>query len=163
MKKYVFSLLVAVAMLGIAQIGSAAEHESAKQENSKNTTAGPRQEMTDAAEAIKNYSVEKRDEAARKAKASLDALDVRINALEQQIDKDWDKMSKAARVQARGTMRALREQRLKVAEWYGGLQHSTANAWEDTKKGFSAAYKSLKSSWEKAEKEYKKDEKDKQK
>jgi phage-related minor tail protein len=115
--------------------------------------------VTDAAEAIKNYTVDKRDEAARKAKAALDALDVRIHALEARIDRNWEKMDKVSREQARSTLEALQKQRVEVAEWYGGLKNSTADAWEHTKKGFSDAYKSLRNTWEKADREYREDEK----
>jgi hypothetical protein len=163
MKKFAFLSLISIVLLGIAPLSQAAWHESEKPESDKTTAKEAGQETTDAAESIKNYTVEKRDEAAKKAKAALDDLDARINALEVQIDKNWDKMDKAAREKARNTMKTLHEQRVKVAEWYGGLQNSTASAWEHTKKGFSDAYKSLKTSWEKAAQEYQKDEKDKQK
>ncbi len=148
------SSLAIVAALAITLPGHAAWHESEKKDADKTTAKEVREEVGDAAEAIKNYSADKRDEAARKAKEALDALDARINALERQIDRDWEKMDKAAREQARSTLQALHKQRVKVAEWYGGLQNSTASAWEYMKRGFSEAYQSLKQSWEKAEQEY---------
>lgn len=156
-------LLSALAMLAIAPLGNAADQTSDNQAKEKTTAKEVRKEIGDAAEAIKNYSIDKRDEAAKKAKESLDDLDSRISALELKIDKDWDKMGKAAREQARKSMKQLHEQRIKVAEWYGGLQMSTANAWEHTKKGFSEAYEDLKNAWEKAEREYQKDENNKKK
>ncbi len=159
MRKHMIAPLFAAVLLGSVPMTYAAEHEG--QENGK--PAESRQEMNDTAESIKNYTVEKRDEAAKKAKDSLDALDKRIDALDRQIEKNWDKMDKAAREQARNTMRALHEQRIKVAEWYGELRSGTAKAWEQTKKGFSDAYKSLENSWKKAEREYQEDKQDKQK
>ena len=80
-----------------------------------------------------------------------------FHALERQIDRDWEKMDKVAREQARSTLQTLHKQRVQVAEWYGGLQNSTASAWENMKRGFSEAYKSLKLSWEKAEQKYRED------
>ena len=118
-----------------------------------------RQESTDAGEAGKNNRDDKRDEAARKAKAALDYLDARIEALEARIDKAWDKMDQAAREQARSTLKALRKQRVETAEWYGGLKNSTAKAWEHMKKGFNDAYGSLRRAWEKAEREYQEEDK----
>lgn len=157
MKKHTTLSLIAVALLGIAPLSGASQDEASKQQDDKTTAKEVRHEVADAAEAIKNYSADKRDEAAKQAKAALDALDARIEALDARIDKNWDKMDQAAREQARSTLKALRQQRIQVAEWYGGLKDSTTAAWDHMKKGFSDAYKSLRSSWEKAEREYQED------
>jgi hypothetical protein len=149
MKVHTILSLMTATLLCITPLSYATEQESAKP-----SAAEVRQKLTDAAETIKNYSADKRDEAAKKAKAALDALDARIDTLEGEIDKNWEKMDKLAREQARGTLSALRKQRLKVAEWYGGLKGSSAGAWEDMKKGFSDAYQSLQHAWEKAEREH---------
>jgi CHASE3 domain sensor protein len=159
MKKHAMLYMITVALLGMSSVNYASGQESAKQETEKASAKEVHQKVDDTAEAIKNYSIEKRDEAAKKAKASLDALDAHINALEDRIDKNWDKMDQAARAQARSTMKALRERRVLVAEWYGALKNSGGIAWEDVKKGFSDAYKSLKESWEKAEQMYREDQK----
>jgi hypothetical protein len=154
MKQYFALSLMSLSLLGIAPPSQAAQHE-----NDKTTAKEVRQEVTDAAEAIKGYTADQRDEAAKKAKAALAALDARIDALEARIDKNWDKMDKAARAQARSTLQALRRQRVEAAEWYGQLQSGTAEAWEHTKKGFSDAYRSLQQAWEKAERGYQEDKK----
>lgn len=113
-----------------------------------------KQEVLDAAESIKNYSADKRDEAARKAKAALDALDTRIEALERKISADWDKMDAATRERARASLDALHKQRIAAAEWYGSLRTSSAAAWEQMKKGFSTAYQATREAWQKAENEF---------
>lgn len=145
---------VTLALLTVALLCPSVQHATAAQESDKTTAKDVRREVGDAAGAIKDYSIEKRDEAAKNAKAALDELDVRIKATEAKIDKDWDKMDQAAREQARATLEALRKQRVQVAEWYGALKHSTAGAWKQMKKGFSDSYQSLKNAWEKAEREY---------
>lgn len=149
MKKILSLSLLGVMLLGVVPSLHAARHEE------KTTAKEVRHEVADAADSIRNYTADQRDEAAGKAKAALAALDARIDALEARIDRDWDKMDKAARVQARSTLKALHQQRVAAAEWYGGLQNSTAEAWEHMKKGFSDAYQSLRQSWEKAESGYK--------
>lgn len=154
MKKIATLVLIGLTLSVTPALSGASGAESGKPAPDKSAAKDARQETGDAAEAIKNYSIEKRDEAAQKAREALDELDARINSLETQIDKDWDKMSKSAREQARKSMKALHRQRIKAAEWYGSLQSSTANAWEHTKKGFSEAYRDLKNAWEKAEREY---------
>jgi hypothetical protein len=163
MNKHTILPLITVSLLGLSSVNYASEKASPAQETDKTSAKDVRQKVDDTAEAIKSYSAEKRDEAAKKAKAGLDALDTRINALEKQIDKNWDKMDQAARAQARDTLRALRERRVQVAEWYGGLKNSGPEVWEDMKKGFSNAYKDLKEAWEKAEQKYRDDEKKNQK
>lgn len=146
--------LLAFALLGITPLSHAASYD-----NDKTTAKEVRQKVTDAAESIKNYTVDKRDEAAKKAKAALDALDIRIHDLEARIDKNWEKMDKASREKARTSLDALHKQRVEAAEWYGGLKNSTADAWEHAKKGFSDAYKSLRNTWEKADRTYREDDK----
>lgn len=146
MKKHTTLSLIAVALLGLAPPSPASQHEK-----DKTSAKAVRHEVADAAEAIKQYGADKRDEAAKKAQAALDALDARINAMEARIDRNWDKMDQAARERARSSLKALREQRIEVAEWYGGLKNSTAEAWDQMKAGFSGAYTSLRRTWEKAE------------
>lgn len=111
-------------------------------------------EVADAAEAIKEYTVEQRDQAIAKMESILKDLDDRIDKLENRIDENWDQMTSAARREARTTLRELRKQRNEVAEWYGGLKHSSADAWEKLKKGFSDAYDALADAWTQAEKEF---------
>jgi len=118
------------------------------------TTLGDvKKETADAAEAIKNYTAEQRDEAVKKTKAALDDLDQRIDRLEAKIRDKWGEMDQAARDKATTALRALRQERERVAEWYGGLQHGSAEAWDRVKQGFSEAYEKLKASWQKTEKE----------
>lgn len=111
-------------------------------------------EVADAVEAIKAYTVDQRDQAITKIKSVLNDLDGRIDKLETRIDDNWDQMSAAARREARTTLRGLRKQRNEVAEWYGGLKHSSTDAWEELKKGFSDAYGALADAWDQAEKEF---------
>ena len=130
---------------------------AAEPQNDRTTAAEVREEMSDASEAIGSYAADKRDEAAARAEAALDALDERIDALETRIDAKWEEMDQAAREQARRTLQTLRKQRVEAAEWYGGLKASSAEAWEHMKAGFTDAYRSLGQAWQKAEQEYRDD------
>lgn len=154
MNKRISLALLTMALLGVAPAGLSSQHLAPAQGSDQTSAKDVRREVGDAAESIKDYGADKRDEAARNAKAALDDLDARIKAMEARIDRDWDKMDKAAREQARATLEALRKQRVEVAEWFGALKNSTAGAWKHVKKGFSDSYKSLKNAWEKAEREY---------
>ncbi|MFO7816225.1 MAG: hypothetical protein R6V39_00875, partial [Desulfovibrionales bacterium] len=65
-----------------------------------------------------------------------------------------DKMNKETRKKANESLKALRKQRVKVAEKYGSIKESTGESWEHLKKGFSDAYKTLQKTWEKSKKEF---------
>jgi hypothetical protein len=108
----------------------------------------------DVAKTIKGYTVTQRDEAVKSAKAALDELDASIQRLERKIASDWDKMDEAARRKARATLDALHRQRNELAEWYGGLKHSSAEAWDEVKNGFSKSYDALRGAFGKARKAF---------
>jgi hypothetical protein len=154
MTKHATMSLIVLATLSAAPLSYADQ-----QGHSPSGVNEVRQKAGDAAESIRNYSVDKRNEAAKKAKAALDVLDSRIDALEMRIYHDWEKMDKAGREQARQTMEALHQKRVEVAEWYGGLKYSTAHSWEHMKHGFVDAYKSLRNKSEDAERDYRDGEK----
>ena len=110
-----------------------------------------KRETAETVQAIKKYSAAQQDEAMKQAQAALQALDARIASLEGQLDKQWGQMNQSARQKAKATLAALRKQRNTVAEWYGGLQYGSVNAWEQMKQGFADAYAALQESWEKAQ------------
>jgi len=114
-----------------------------------------KQEMKEAASAIKNYSATQRDEALKAAKLTLDKLDAEIERMENALDKKSEKMNHQARKKARSTLQTLRKQRNEVAEWYGSMKHSTEEAWQDIKTGFLKSYQILQHSFDKAADEYK--------
>jgi paraquat-inducible protein B len=127
---------------------------TAETSGNKTTAKDVSRKVDDAGQAIKNYTVAQRDEAIKKAKIALDDLDVRIGRMERKLDNEWDRMDQAARKKARATLNALRKERNEAAEWYGGLKHSSAEAWEQVKAGFVKSYEVLKESFAKARKEF---------
>lgn len=147
------SIFMLIAMLAIAPLCYADKSDE------KTSIEDVRQESQELIQALKSYSADQRDEAIRKSKSALENLDRRIDALEARIDNNWDKMNKSAREKARNSLKAVRKQRTKVAEWYGSLKSSSADAWLHMKKGFSDAYNTLYDAWEKSEKEFSSDKK----
>lgn len=139
MKVWVFALS---ALFAVSPFSLAAEAPGGK------TTA------KDVARTIKDYTVTQRDEAIKNAKAALDDVDARIRGMERKLDNEWDKMDQAARKKAREALAALRRDRNEVAEWYGGLKHSSAESWEQVKAGFVKSYEVLRESFAKARKEF---------
>ena len=123
------------------------------------TTSGAkvRQELKETAQAVEGYTVEQRDQAVTSIKKSLNDLDENIRDMENKLDRDWDRMDEAARRKSQETLRELRKQRTALAEWYGGLKHSSANAWGQVKKGFLESYNSLSEAFGKAQEEFQTD------
>ena len=62
-----------------------------------------------------------------------------------------------AREKKREALRALRHERQEVSEWYGGMRHSSAEAWEDVKKGFAQSYDRMEDAFKDAAKNFKKE------
>ncbi len=142
-------LFIMAVFFTIASVSFAAQTSA-----DKTTTKEVKEKVAEAAAAIRNYSVDQRDEAVKKAKDVLDDLDIRIDRMESQLDKKWNQMDQAARRKATATLTAIRKQRNEVAEWYGGLKHGASNAWEDVKKGFLKSYQELRDAFDKAHSEF---------
>jgi hypothetical protein len=113
-----------------------------------------RQETTELLQALKAYGIDQRDKAVAQAKAALRNLDKRIETLENYMTEHWPEMDQATRDKTQASLQALRQQRSRVAEWYGNMKSSSASAWEHMKQGFSSAYQALHEAWEKSEKEF---------
>jgi hypothetical protein len=140
--------LILVAMLGVFPLCYG------QTENVDTSIEDVKKETQDLLQTIGSYTADKKDEAVQKTKEGLNKLDRRIDALEARIDKNWEDMSQTARTEAREKLKALRKQRNQVAEWYGSMKTSSADAWGHMKKGFSEAYKALEDAWAKSEKEF---------
>jgi hypothetical protein len=95
-----------------------------------------------------------RSETVGKIKDALEELDAQIARLERELRRTWAEMEPLARDAADAAMLRLRERRTELAEWYGGLKHSSAEAWEHVKKGFQDSYRAMASAFEKAKEEF---------
>jgi chromosome segregation ATPase len=126
----------------------------AKAADDKVTGEDVKKETQELIDTLQQYSIYQREEAIKKADQALNTIDGRIDELENRVDANWDKMTQAARQKTRANLKELRKQRNKLAEWYGGFKNSSSDAWGQMKKGFSKAYKTINTSWEKAKSEY---------
>tara|TARA_R110002096_G_scaffold46310_21_gene123580 strand:- start:1695 stop:2114 length:420 start_codon:yes stop_codon:yes gene_type:complete len=133
--------------------GLAAQVE-AESAGAKTTISDVRSETRELLQALKSYTAEQKDAAMAVTTSTLEKLDQRIDAVESRVDENWNRMDQAARKQARASLKALRQERVQVAEWYGGMRSSSADAWEHMKRGFSNAYQALSDAWEKSEHEF---------
>lgn len=135
------TLALALALAAIAQLSLA---------DDKTTSKDVSRKVEDAGKAIGSYTIAQRDQAIKSAQAGVAELDARIRRMERKVDAEWDKMDAAARKNARATLNALHKERDEVAEWYGGMKHGSAEAWEEVKGGFVKSYEGLKQSLAKA-------------
>ena len=115
------------------------------------------QEAAETYRALKSYTLEQRDKALSAARERLSDLDRRIESLQERVDEGWQEMSESGRQQARKTLKALQRQRERVAEWYGGMRHSSAEAWDEVKKGFADSYDRLEQAFDRAKKDWRDD------
>ena len=111
-----------------------------------------KQEVAQAFKAIENYSAAQKDEAVKKTQAALAGIDDRIDKMENRFAANWRSMSQASRKKEQAALRELKRERIKVAEWYGGMKNSSAETWEDTKKAFLKSTDALSNAFNKAEK-----------
>ncbi len=148
---FVTTILVLVLGLGLGAPVLAAHH------GNETTIEEINQQTRELLALLKDYSAEQRDEAIAKTKDALDKLDKRIEALENEMVNKWGEMDQAAREKAHASLKAMRQQRTEVAEWYGSMKNSSVSAWGHMKQGFSSAYEALHEAWTNAEKEYKAD------
>jgi TolA-binding protein len=113
-----------------------------------------KRESAETIDALKQYSAAQRDVAVDKAEQTLEAMDRRIEQLEARTRQQWGKLTQSAREARETTLQRLRVQRNQAAEWYGGMKHSSAGAWESVKQGFIDSYAVLSDSFRKARDEF---------
>lgn len=111
-------------------------------------------------DALREASAERRDEAVATARRAAEDLDRQMERLQQQMDEGWGRMSEVARARSRATMADLRQRRNVLAEWLGGMRHSSAAAWEEVRGGFAKSYRELAEATRKARAEFAKQEQD---
>ncbi len=118
-----------------------------------------RKEVDQKVDAIRTYSAERRDEAVANGRRAAEDLDRQMERLQGQMDQGWDRMSQAARTRSQATMADLRKRRNALAEWYGGMRHSSTAAWSEVRGGFVKSYHELADAMRKAKAEFEQDDK----
>lgn len=152
MKQRAFSLAVLGALaLGLCLAGPVF---SAENQDPLKPSRDVEREVEEAAEAIRDYSVEQRDEALRQGREALEDVDSRIRIMREQIEGHWNEMEPEVRAQARETLDKLREQRGETARWLEELRTGSAGAWEEITQGFVQSYEELRRSFERAGEKY---------
>ncbi len=134
--------------------GTMAHASEQRPEDKKPGMTEVKQKVGDAVQAIKQYSIDQKDQALAKAREALDKMDSKMDQLENRSREKWQQMSKASRAKTEEELRELRKKRNDIAEWYGGMKQSSARSWNKVKKGFVDSYHSLEQSFDKVAKKF---------
>ncbi|HET8532304.1 MAG TPA: hypothetical protein VFO08_14220 [Methylomirabilota bacterium] len=110
------------------------------------------QKAAETGEAIRDYSVEKKDEAVAHAKRLAADLDARIKELEARAAKETGE----AKAKAQAQLKDLRAKRAEASRKLGELSRASKASWERAKEGFANAYRDLATAYDRAAAELKK-------
>jgi hypothetical protein len=141
-------------LLSCTLLSAAATVQASDTPDQSTSLADVKQQSAEAIQALKSYSVDQREKALEKGREALEAIDTRINAIERRTRAQWGQLSESARAKRDSTLRALRNERNRLSEWYGAMQHSSSGAWNEVKDGFINAYHTLGDSFGKAASEF---------
>jgi hypothetical protein len=108
--------------------------------------------QTSTTDKIKNYSVEKKNEAAAESKKLVSDFDVKIKELETQISKDASAAGADAKRQGKelkelADLKAARAQAAKTSDEMG---KASAESWNGAKQAFADSYKDLQKAYDAA-------------
>ena len=134
-----------VVMIGLLAI-------AAPPAGAQTTSKDVSQKASETGQAIKDYTVEKKDEAVAHAKKITADLEAKIKELEAQAAKQTGEIK--ARSQAE--IKDLKAKRAKASQKVTELSRATKASWEKAKEGFADAYRDLASAYDKAAAEFKK-------
>ena len=109
------------------------------------TPAAPAVGQTSGKDAIKSYTVDKRNAAVAHAKKLMSDLDPKIKDLEAQVSRD----TSAAKADLERQLKELKVTRDKTAKKADELRRASAESWEGVKQAFATSYKDLQSAYDK--------------
>ena len=108
------------------------------------------QKTTETGEAIRDYTVEKKDEAVAYARKLVADLDARIKELEAEASKQTGE----ARAKVQEQIKDLKAKRAAASRKLEELTRASRASWEHAKQGFADAYRDLAQAFEKAAGEF---------
>jgi hypothetical protein len=116
------------------------------------TSQDVKQKASETGQAIRDYSVEKKDEAVAHAKKATADLGAKIKELETQAARQTGEIKARSQEQ----IKDLKAKRAKASQKATELGRATKASWERAKEGFADAYRDLASAYDKAAAEFKK-------
>jgi len=125
--------------LGIVAIALGAFLTHAAPAVAQTATKDATQKVSEGADAIKGYTVDKKNEAVKYAKKLVSDLDTKIKDLDAQVSRD----TSAAKADGQRQLKELKATRDKTAKKADDLGRASAESWDSVKNGFADAYKDL--------------------
>jgi len=110
---------------------------------------GVREDVKETIDAIKSYSMEKKDEAVKKSKEALDDFNARMDKLEQQIKEKKSEWSEKFAKEKEEELVELKKARTEMTERYEILKKASKMAWEAAKEAFINSYRELEHKFDK--------------
>jgi len=104
------------------------------------------QKVGEAADAIKGYTVDKKNEAVALAKKLVSDVDAKIKDLDAQVSRD----TSAAKADGQRQLNELKATRDKTAKKADDLGRASAASWDSVKTGFADSYKDLQKAYDDA-------------
>ena len=120
---------------------------AAQDKDGVTTTRQVRAEISEAMDAVANYSEQQSDQALSETQEALSKVDAELEQHQQALRENWAEMSGSAREQARERLRDLRSARNTLGERFGALKSGTGSAWEELKSGFADAWTAFSEVW----------------
>jgi Spy/CpxP family protein refolding chaperone len=146
------SRTIPTAVVTIALLAASALSLPAQTTSAQTTSKDVGQKASETGEAIKDYTIEKKNEAVAQAKKLTASLDAKIKDLEAEASKQTGE----AKAKAQAQLRDLKAKRAAASRKASDLGKATKASWERAKEGFADAYRDLATAYEKAAAEFKK-------
>ena len=144
--------IIPAIVVTVGLLTTPAPYASAQTPPPRTTTGEIGQKASETGEAIKDYTIEKKNEAVAQAKKLTADLDAKIKDLEAEASKQtWE-----AKAKAQAQLRDLKAKRAAASRKASDLGKATKASWERAKEGFADAYRDLATAYEKAAAEFKK-------
>jgi hypothetical protein len=138
----------ALALLAALAVGLSGTLPAAAQTSAKDVG----QKASETGEAIRDYTIEKKDEAVAQAKKITADLDAKIKELKAEVARQTGE----AKIRAQGRIKDLEAKRVKASRKANDLGRATKASWYRAKEGFADAYRDLATAYDKAAAEFKK-------
>lgn len=146
--------VLALALAGGAGIPAwaAQSHDPMTTEQTADASAAEKakMEISEAMDAIGDYTAEQREDALAAAREAMQDADAQIDRIDASLRDNWGEMSEEAREKAQASLHELREARYALSERYGELKAGASDTWDDLKAGFASAWSSVSQAWDAA-------------
>lgn len=117
-----------------------AQEAGTRQEKEQEQRTEVRKEVGEAVDAIRHYSIERRNDAVAAARRAMEDADRTARRLEARLAAERERMDAAARQRSQEAMADLRRDRAEMSARAAELQHASGEAWGQARQQFVDSY-----------------------